>query len=171
MYANSLKLINFVSSLTGQLILVLVCVFDQISGFCHLIRLCRFCTKSTNMRIYYRRLNSVTVLHDNKPFWTCMSRNIRTHTLGHMHPVKIQIRLRIRAVWSESSLGVFCIAKDAKFFHAENEGSDQTEQMCRLIYCLFVLRFYGPVNPMGSCRARSVYQTTGLLGRLSPLRG
>ena len=25
---------------------------------------------------------------------------------------------------------------------------------------LFVLRFYGPVNPMGSCRARSVYLTT-----------
>ena len=22
---------------------------------------------------------------------------------------------------------------------------------------VFVLRFYGPVNPMGSCRARSVY--------------
>ena len=36
---------------------------------------------------------------------------------------------------------------------------------------LFVLRFYGPVNPMGSCRARSVYQTTRLLGRLSPLSG
>ena len=35
----------------------------------------------------------------------------------------------------------------------------------------FVLRFYGPVNPMGSCRARSVYLTTGLLGRLSPLSG
>ena len=26
--------------------------------------------------------------------------------------------------------------------------------------CLFVLRFYGPVNPMGSCRVRSVYLTT-----------
>ena len=26
--------------------------------------------------------------------------------------------------------------------------------------CLFVLRFYGPVNPLGSCRARSVYLTT-----------
>ena len=26
--------------------------------------------------------------------------------------------------------------------------------------CLFVLRFYGPVNPMGSCRAQSVYLTT-----------
>ena len=36
--------------------------------------------------------------------------------------------------------------------------------------CLFVLRFYGPVNPMGSCRARSVYLTTHLLGRLSPLK-
>ena len=35
----------------------------------------------------------------------------------------------------------------------------------------FVLRFYGPVNPMGSCRARSVYLTTHLLGRLSPLSG
>ena len=31
---------------------------------------------------------------------------------------------------------------------------------------LFVLRFYGPVNPTGSCRARSVYLTTRLLGRL-----
>ena len=36
---------------------------------------------------------------------------------------------------------------------------------------LFVLRFYGPVNPMGSCRAWSVYLTTPLLGRLSPLTG
>ena len=39
------------------------------------------------------------------------------------------------------------------------------------ISCLFVLRFYGPVNPMGSCRARSVYLTARLLGRLSPLSG
>ena len=35
----------------------------------------------------------------------------------------------------------------------------------------FVLRFYGPINPMGSCLARSVYLTTLLLGRLSPLSG
>ena len=34
-----------------------------------------------------------------------------------------------------------------------------------------VLRFYGPVNPMGSCRARSVYLTTRLLGRHSPPSG
>ena len=37
--------------------------------------------------------------------------------------------------------------------------------------CLFVLRFYDPVNSMGSCRARSVDLTTRLLGRLSPLSG
>ena len=36
---------------------------------------------------------------------------------------------------------------------------------------LFVLRFYGPVNPMGSCRAWSVDLITRLLGRLSPLSG
>ena len=40
-----------------------------------------------------------------------------------------------------------------------------------VFHSLFVLRFYGPVNPMGSCRARSVYRTTRLLGRLSPLSG
>ena len=37
-----------------------------------------------------------------------------------------------------------------------------------LRFCLFMLRFYGPVNPLGSCRAWSVYLTTRLLGRLSP---
>ena len=37
-------------------------------------------------------------------------------------------------------------------------------------YC-FVLRFYGPVNTMGSCQARSVYLTTLLLDRLIPLDG
>ena len=37
---------------------------------------------------------------------------------------------------------------------------------------LFVLRFYGPVNPMGSCRARSVYLTTRYwAARLSLLSG
>ena len=42
---------------------------------------------------------------------------------------------------------------------------------CHCVVDLFVLGFYGPVNPMGSCRARSVYLTTRLLGRLSPLSG
>ena len=37
--------------------------------------------------------------------------------------------------------------------------------------CLFELRFYGPVNPMGSCRPRLVYLNTLLPGRFSPLSG
>ena len=36
---------------------------------------------------------------------------------------------------------------------------------------LFVLWFYGPVNPMGSCQVRTVYLTTRLLGMLNPLSG
>ena len=32
---------------------------------------------------------------------------------------------------------------------------------------MIVLRFYSPVNPLGSCREQSVYLTTLLLGRLS----
>ena len=35
----------------------------------------------------------------------------------------------------------------------------------------FRMRFYGPVNPTGSCRAWSVYLTSLLLGRLIPLSG
>ena len=36
---------------------------------------------------------------------------------------------------------------------------------------LFVLRFYGLVNLLGSCQTCSVYLTTPFLGRLSPLSG
>ena len=38
------------------------------------------------------------------------------NVLSDMYPVKILIRLRESAVWSESSLGVIWIVKDAKFF-------------------------------------------------------
>ena len=34
--------------------------------------------------------------------------------------------MRIRAVWSESPLGAFWIAKNAKIHDAENEDSDET---------------------------------------------
>ena len=39
------------------------------------------------------------------------------------------------------------------------------------ISLVFVLKFNGPVNTIGSCRARSVYLTTLLLDRLSHLSG
>ena len=50
-----------------------------------------------------------------------------------MCQAKIPISLRIRAVWSESSLGAFWIAKEAKCIHVDREDSDKTAQMRRLI--------------------------------------
>ena len=54
--------------------------------------------------------------------------------------------------------------------HLPEKGRKEIEEIVEEMN-LFVLRFYGPVNPMGSCRVRSVYLTTRLLGRLSPLSG
>ena len=53
-------------------------------------------------------------------------------TFGHAH-AKIQIRLRIRAVWSESLLCAFSIAKDANFLIEDNEDSNEIARMHRLI--------------------------------------
>ena len=63
-----------------------------------------------------------------------MSHYVRKSTLGYAHPTNIQISLCIRAVWSESSLCVFWIAKDAKLLHGVNKISDQTARMRRLIW-------------------------------------
>ena len=49
--------------------------------------------------------------------------------------------------------------------------NEQTKHCSAKCVCFFVLRFYGPVNPMGPCRAQSDYLTTRLLGRLIPLSG
>ena len=46
---------------------------------------------------------------------------------AHVRPAKIQISLRIRAVWSESSLGTFWIDKDEKFLYADNKDFDQAD--------------------------------------------
>ena len=63
-----------------------------------------------------------------------MSRKVRNRTFGHVRPAKIQISLRVRAGWSESSQGAFWIAKDAKFLHADNEDYDLTVRIRRLIW-------------------------------------
>ena len=58
-----------------------------------------------------------------------MSHNVRKSMFGHVRPVQIQIRLRIRAVWSEASPGalwIAWIAKDATFLQVDNEDSTQT---------------------------------------------
>ena len=53
-------------------------------------------------------------------------------TFENVRPAKIQISLRICAIWSESSLAAVWVANDAKCRHAENEDSDQTGRMRRL---------------------------------------
>ena len=63
-----------------------------------------------------------------------MSPNVRKRTLAIERQAKIQIRLRICAVWSESSLGAFWIAKATKLLHVDNEDSDQTARMRWLIW-------------------------------------
>ena len=74
-----------------------------------------------------------------------MSHEVRKCTFGHVRPAKIQISLRIRAVWPESSLGAVGTTKDAKFLYADNEDSDQTARMRRLIW-VFVGRTYQKVR-------------------------
>ena len=54
-------------------------------------------------------------------------------SFGTLRQAKNQISLRIRAVWSESSLASFWIAKVAKFLSADMEDSGQTARMRGLI--------------------------------------
>ena len=63
-----------------------------------------------------------------------MNRNDRKRAFIHASPAKIQTRLRVCAVWSESSPGAFWTAKDTRSLHAENEDYDQTARVRRLIW-------------------------------------
>ena len=74
-----------------------------------------------------------------------MSHNVRKRTFGHLRQAKIQIRLRIRAVWSESLLGAFWTANYANFLHADNKDFDLTARMRRLIW-VFAGRTYQQVR-------------------------
>ena len=66
-----------------------------------------------------------------------------------------------------------CVSLDVNFNESLTNDIVSFEQLGPedFFFFFFVLMFYGQVNPMGSCRARSVYLTTRLLGRLSPLSG
>ena len=67
-----------------------------------------------------------------------LNRNFRERT-SSVRPAKIQISLRIRAVWSESSLGACWKTNDALFLDADDWDSDQTARMPLLIW-VFVWR-------------------------------
>ena len=73
-----------------------------------------------------------------------MSRDARTHTFRYVRTAKMQISLRIRAMWSESSLNAFYIARAAQYLHVDSEYSIQTARMRRLIL-VFVGRTYQKV--------------------------
>ena len=60
---------------------------------------------------------------------------------------------------------------ESRQFRKQNKTKLTLRLFSAVCACLIVLMFYGPVNPMGSYRARPVYLTTRLLGRLSPLSG
>ena len=85
-----------------------------------------------------------------------MSRSIRKRTSGHVRPAKIQISLRIRAVWSESSLGAFWIVKDAKFLHAAQadwlDCSDAQADLCHR-------REYKPEGTFSHVTVQTIYNT------------
>ena len=51
-----------------------------------------------------------------------------------MQHANTQISLRIRVVWSESSQGTMLVAKELKGLQADNEVSDQTARLRRLIW-------------------------------------
>ena len=63
--------------------------------------------------------------HINVIKWVATSEDVPSD----VYPAKIHTSLRIRTVWSESSLGTFWIATDAKCLHADNEDVRQTERM------------------------------------------
>ena len=50
-----------------------------------------------------------------------MRRHVRRRAYEYVRPAMIQISLRIREVWSESSLGAFWMAKNGKFLSADDE--------------------------------------------------
>ena len=76
-------------------------------------------------------LLSVLILCCNEP-------QRQKRTFGYARPAKIQISLRIRAVFLEFSSGALWIAKDATFLHANNEHFDQNAHMRKLTIAFVV---------------------------------
>ena len=64
-----------------------------------------------------------------------------------------------------------CLSKHYWNHYLKEKKNDYNIKYKIVLVGLFVLKFYGPVNPIGSYQAQSVYVTTLLLGRLSPLIG
>ena len=66
--------------------------------------------------------------------WGNKSRNDRKRNFWHERPATTQIRLRIRAVWSESSLSAWRKFASSAIQNAPSEYPDQTVRMHRLVW-------------------------------------
>ena len=71
-------------------------------------------------------IHVVVLSNNNNKETSCVPSTVhlRRNVFGQVRLAKTKIRLRILAVWSQTSLGTFWIAKDRQFLHAHNEDSD-----------------------------------------------
>ena len=76
-------------------------------------------------------------------------------TLGHIQWTTLEWKLKHCMAWY--------LTTETLYLQKKCQYSKYPKNVC------FVLQFYCPVNPTGSCQAWSVYLTTLLLDRLSPL--
>ena len=81
-------------------------------------------------QIIQESLVSICAIEENNSV-SNMSRIVTKPVKWHVRPVKTQIGLGIRQVWSESSLCAQWVAKDPSFLQADSKDSDQTGRMSR----------------------------------------
>ena len=79
----------------------------------------------------------------------CKPPHDKTNTMT-VHPVKTQINMDIRPVWSESSLCTQWVAKDPSFLHADSKDSDQTGRMI-WVFAGRICHFIGFVKRWLNC--------------------
>ena len=92
----------------------------------------RYCTACLVYQFYLVLINHQNSI-DGSMSLIKEPRHDKTNKMA-VHPAKTQISLGIRPVWSESLLSAQWVAMDPSFLHVDNEDSDQTGRMPRLIW-------------------------------------
>ena len=108
----------------------------------------------------------------NVHFWTAKKSKITLQSTFLIPTLDTTTKFVIMTIWMSRNL---CSRADGKWEIMQKHCIKSSSNMFWIFVRItserrfFVLKLYGPVNPMGSCRVRLVYLTTRLLGRLSPL--
>ena len=76
-------------------------------------------TLNSNEKYGLQKLTDIAVYYSGLEL--CLSCSTTKSTKWHVRPVKTQISLGIRPVWSASSLCTQWVAKDPRFLHADSE--------------------------------------------------